>query len=480
MHTLQLIPLWTILFAISFLLALHPIYDFNWYAEKRFLQIIIYLFFTLSFLVFSITRDKTQRTLFCFSSKIKISLIVVLLLGVISSIYSTLPRMAFLEVGNFFLLFLLALFIAANKPQNEKTDKWFITAFVICVAGYLISFLASLTSGIIMGGVIDYQNLIPGVLNRRFLNQFQSISFPLILIAPLLFQVKKSSYIALVFLASFWFMMMLFSDGRGVVVGTTVGIVISGLFLKNIRILWWKHSVLVAGIGFILYLLSNYLLSFYTLTGDDAFGDVLRQTSGGRLFIWIHTLSLIQESPLLGVGPMHFAFQEHQTGVAHPHNITLQLMSEWGIPAALLIITLVFYAFYKWIRFLPTVAFDKNKSLLAIALSSAFIAGIVHGQFSGVFVMPLSQLAFALISGWMMSMYFNSKPLNQKQEKSNILSSILFLLFSGCALAAVLYGAYPQLQYLEKNVDADLLYLKGDYPASSAPRYWSRTIIMAK
>jgi hypothetical protein len=475
---LYFLPLWLTLLGVSSLLSLHPIYNVNWYTEKRLVQIIILFSLVLCILFYSNLRYKILIFFIKLNIFYKLALISIFVLGILSSLLSKLPSMAFIETGNIFLLFLLVIFIAINKIKIIfSADRLFIYAFILAAMAYMISFFSALLAGIIVTGVIDYQELLMGVVNRRFLNQFQSISFPILLVAPLVFFERKTIRFLLMCLAALWFMLMIFSDGRGVIVATIIGILVSGLLFWNIRYLWWRQSFLVILIGGFFYLLINWSLSSYTIIE----GDILRDTTGGRLSIWSEVLSNIEEAPFLGHGPMSYAFLPHENSVvAHPHNIILQLFYEWGIPATLLIISLIFYSSWLWIEQQRKIN-NPSKKLFSLALTSAFIAALTHGQFSGVFVMPLSQLTFVLISGWMLGSYIQTKDEFEKNNKhfpSFIFSSI-FIIVSVGALCAILLGIYPQLRYLTTEVEADTLtsYLHGNYPAYNAPRYWLKTFI---
>ncbi len=475
-------PLWLILFAVASLLILHPVYDFDWYAEKRIVQISILtlLFFSISFS--SIVRHNILTIISNFSLPIKLSIVTFFSLGIASSIISQFPLMAFLEVSNLFLLALLALFISNSRFYFGKSiDIFFIAVFVACSTGYMVSFFSAFTAGIITGTNIDSRDLIMGVVNRRFLNQFQSLSFPFLLIAPLLIaDTKKIARLFLLFLASFWFMLMILTDGRGVIIATITGVILSGLLFRRQNI-WWKYGLIVTASGTMLYLFVSWLISFSAITISS--GDVLRQNTGGRSIIWESVIPLIQDSPLLGIGPIHFSLQPNYTvsPVAHPHNITLQLLSEWGIPATLIIIGLFVYAFRKWIQQQQKTT-NAKQYLFSLALTSSFIAALTHGQLSGVFVMPLSQLTFVLISGWMMGIYFKDRT-NTLESPRSIVASSLLLSTSLIALITIYYVALPQLRFFINKTPQSDIYLQefypnliDKYPINSFPRYWNNSI----
>lgn len=118
-----------------------------------------------------------------------------------------------------------------------------------------------------------------------------------------------------------------------------------------------------------------------------------------RDLLWEAALTQSLASPWLGQGPMHFAAKVNPTA-AHPHNVYLQLASEIGLPAALLLLGLLLRPLKQGLQRLRSVG--DSQPLLAGA-AAAVLAALVDGAFSGNFVMPLSQLwiaaAWGLLAG---------------------------------------------------------------------------------
>ena len=462
-----------VLFFIASISSLHSLsFIASWYDEKRLAQVIIFTALT----TVVITSSSLQTYFKCFWESLpirnKLIIFTFFIIGIISSYSAVLSSWAFTEVGSYFLLLLLSLFVAYFIQKNENSDKLVIYAFIISVALYFIAFLASLIAGLI-SGVIDYQILISGFINRRFLNQYQSISFPILLLAPLLFNINKRTYIGLSLLAAFWFMLILVSDGRGAFVASISGIIIGSILISYQRKKWLLHAAFVITLGTLLFLAFNYLLS----TQEVISGDITRGSTGGRLPIWLSVITLIQEAPFLGLGPMHYSIVPHEFNqVAHPHNITLQLMNEWGIPAALCLIYVVFSGFTQWVKQQRMISNSPKSSLIPTALTASFIAAMIHGHLSGIFVMPLSQLSFALISGWMIGVY-RTNSLTESSESIPLRASQVIILCTVLSLAFLLNGSYPHIKSLITGEVPSRIYLDGKYPAANAPRYWSTTSI---
>jgi O-antigen ligase len=112
-------------------------------------------------------------------------------------------------------------------------------------------------------------------------------------------------------------------------------------------------------------------------------------------------LQLIAAHPWLGVGPQHFAHEGHKLYIgAHPHDWLLQIAVEWGVPALLCLLGAVALGVRGLVRSGKRIAGDDlPRQQILVALLAACTAIFVDGLFSGVLVMPQSQLAIALVIG---------------------------------------------------------------------------------
>lgn len=119
-----------------------------------------------------------------------------------------------------------------------------------------------------------------------------------------------------------------------------------------------------------------------------------------RDFLALQALSVLRESPWLGVGPMHFS---HHLNIeaAHPHNLYLQWLTEIGPLATALALLLV--AVYLARLLQPLRAVGSDQQALAAGLWTAVAAVLVDAALSGNFVMPVSQLWIAMMWGWLLA-----------------------------------------------------------------------------
>ncbi len=460
-----------VLTAICLLPSFHILPFDSYYNEKRVTQVALLALLSLIIITSYSTQDFIFDYFSRLSLKVKGSILIFFVLGAISASLSVLTLFALLEISNYILLFLLSLVFFKFLHNQPKFDKYIILSFVISATLYLVAFVAALTAGI-FDGVIDYADLFVGFNNRRFFNQFQSISFPILVLASLTFRQKKIYSNTLFLLASLWFMLMLVSNGRGVTFASLSSIIIIFIIFRLRAKEWLKQITLIIITGTFCFFLFSWALSSFEIIDSG----ITRTSSGGRFKIWSDTLALIQSKPVFGFGPMHYAFLDQGHYPAHPHNLTIQIMVEWGIPAAIVLLFIIYYIGHKW---LSTARELTNNFLTLICLSSSFFAAILHGHLSGIFVMPLSQLSFALISGWMLSLVSFKKNSDIIYEVKCFHRFTLSLIVIS-SISITIYASV--LHYRTTNIDIlgikNKIHLNGNYTGIQQPRFWSGTIIM--
>jgi O-antigen ligase len=186
----------------------------------------------------------------------------------------------------------------------------------------------------------------------------------------------------------------------------------------------------------------------------------MRDSTKDRIELWSQCLDLIQNHPLFGVGPMHFAWYSNTSG--HPHNSVLQIMAEWGLPAALLILASAGYGLFCWLKkFTPGSIQSKSRldCSLAIVLSFTLITNLAYSLVDGVIVMPISQVLMFTIIGLMMGYYSHSNVADVTKK------SLFKAIFAGIALIALVWSAMPEI----------LQSASGDakrFSMAAGPRFW--------
>lgn len=126
-------------------------------------------------------------------------------------------------------------------------------------------------------------------------------------------------------------------------------------------------------------------LSLSSLTSDS-----------GRYFLWITGLTGFLDAPIFGHGGLSYAALP-DTMLGHPHNLIVQLLYEFGAPFTLALSAIILRAVIVVVRKREVVAM----SVPAIAGCAVTVDFLVHSQFSGLTMIPVSVavLVLALADG---------------------------------------------------------------------------------
>jgi O-antigen ligase len=111
----------------------------------------------------------------------------------------------------------------------------------------------------------------------------------------------------------------------------------------------------------------------------------LRQTGGFRLDLWVSSLEMIRDHPLLGVGPDNFAYLYQQVylregaaaepNLSHPHNWLLHFWLELGLPGLVAFLWLVL----RFWRTAKEVLHDSERRWLVAGGLGSLADMLVHG-----------------------------------------------------------------------------------------------------
>jgi O-antigen ligase len=253
---------------------------------------------------------------------------------------------------------------------------------------------------------LDMQDLAIGFSNIRFLNHTQTVLLPFIVLLYL--QAPQTSVLRRVWfaLAAFWWALLFVSEARSSILALGAGCAVALVLRRFQASSFLKAMALAALAGGIVYLLGFILLP--TLVGlrtFDAAANVLQRTAAdptsGRTLLWHSACQLMAAHPWLGIGPQHFAHYGATLGIgAHPHNFIMQIGAEWGIPALSCLLGAIGIGVRGLVRTGTHIAeSDSSNQQILVALLATGAAIVVDGLFSGVLVMPQSQMAIALYLG---------------------------------------------------------------------------------
>ena len=190
----------------------------------------------------------------------------------------------------------------------------------------------------------------------------------------------------------------------------------------------------------------SYIVLFKIIPEQSNFtlvvGTIMRETTNDRIGLWSVALDLVLKHPIFGVGPMQYVW--HYPTNAHPHNSLLQLASEWGLPATLIILLISVYGIHKWLtRFNKNKLISSNKSdaNLTILLFFTVVANFVYSLVDAVIVMPISQVMMFITIGLMIGHYlYGNIPEISKSLFRPIIAGIVLISLAISTLPEITQG----------------------------------------
>ncbi len=306
-------------------------------------------------------------------------------LGVASASLAPRPVYAFAEVASYALMCVGTVGVASLGRIAARSGLALVA--VLALGGYAVSVLPFHLIDLAMGAEDVWPARHLGFGNMRQVNHLQVWLLPLVwALAAAAAPGWKQAGLRSV--ASVTVALMIATNGRGILVALVVGLVVAVLAVRTSRRALLSEVAMSAvfGIG---------LWAVLFMGGVTAL-DKSEAGLSGRGELWVVALRMAAEHPWLGVGPMHFVYTPSPNG-AHPHDLVLQIASEWGIPAALFAVALVLGVSAGWLRH-ARLASAGDAAWIA-GLTVAFAAALAYSFFDGFLIAPVSQILAVLVLG---------------------------------------------------------------------------------
>jgi len=452
-------PFFAAICLIFLLSALPNITTFD-YNDKRLFEV-FFLFITLLTSAFS-----NLPIVNILNRESKLILELILLLGILSCIFSVNPQYAFIELITLLSLFIASSFISQiwNKQQTIPIS---ITTLIFGVFLLEIKFLAYYFAFIFSGTGFSIHDFFPSFANARFFNQYQIWTLPFltfILTEQSIF--KKINKYLLLYIAITWWAMFFTTGSRGAVLSVVTALCLVKFFFRDKSSEFIKVTLFISISGFTVYQFLFHAIPYLINQDSKLLLDSLeiRLQSSGRVFLWEKAINFTINNPILGIGPMHFAWQDINNitpsrHLNHPHNSFLQWGAEWGLISLSLISYLIIYSLRKWFTKFNYKTVTNTDAPLAITLTFSVISALTYSLFSGVIVMPMSQLMWVFIISIMIAKYNDELPIkiNNSFYLNYLLIPIALFYF---------YLLCPQLIEIIFNDDTSTI------RSNLAPRFW--------
>lgn len=388
-------------------------------------------------------------------------------LSITSCLLAVSTRHALIESSILVGLSYLTLFTANSYRQNPTLlTKQFVYTFLASILLSMLSFYTGYITATIFNTPLIWPNPLTGFSNIRSFNQYQLWTLGLITLPLLAFDVKSASIrILLNSTLIAWYVLLFFSASRGALLSWGLGVIITAIIYKRIAWPFIRLQLRHVSVGYLSYKVLFELVPF-SRGSDLVTGTVLRETTGDRITLWSQAIQLIQNHPVFGVGPMHFAW--FSSTYAHPHNSLLQLMCEWGLPAALIILSMAGYGLWYWLKKVNIqylASCDPLNQHLGIVLFFTLITSAIYSLVDGVIVMPISQVMMFTVIGLMMG-YASEKSVMTTNLNSSILMRTIFLII---VLITLIWATLPEI--LQNASGSEKRFSIG-YSAAG-PRLWT-------
>jgi O-antigen ligase len=453
------------------------------YDEKRVLECALLVFGAFHLLLSRSLQLEFSALFAGFSGTQRGGMITIFVLGLLSSLYATDVQKAILDVSLFMLLFINCLLLALHWRRHATQSLLLLSHALLIAAGfYLVAFLAAYAAANTHGVSREHWDLFVNFAHVRFLSQFQSWTLPLIVL-PLFLSERFSrgpGHWTSIFIAGGWWLILFSSGTRGTLVGLVIAGCVTAWVYGRRALPWFKWQALTLCLGLLLYCLMFLLPPLLGGMDTNAIqqGTIGRSLTNphGRLHLWQVALTMIADHPVLGVGPMHYACGVTNGIAAHPHDAVLQLAAEWGLPAFLMIAFLWISGVRAWIRqaLLP-VKEDQNigHPVIYPALLASLLTASIHALFSGVIVMPLSQVTMILVIGCMLGIHRQqSRPVTAAPPNHD--NTMILLAIISFAVVGLTSGILPDVP-----VTGDL-FNTAHIPEGARwlmPRFWQQGLI---
>lgn len=322
--------------------------------------------------------------------------------------------------------------------------KWLLGFVLLFSILTFVKYIVFLSLFYFDGDNFNIHSLVSGYVNVRFFNQLQVMLVPVLMLPFTNESMTKFRSISLFVLSLHW-MILFQTEARGAILSLLSAFFLLIYFLPlNSR----KELIYIVlksiAFGFIFWLIFIICIPSWIMDGANF---QLKTGSSGRIDMWLYVLDSIPERLWFGFGPMSFIWAaDRPLANAHPHNSIIQILYEYGL---IICIALTFCIAAHVIKNLALLKTAVNHS--SIIINFAVLSGLIYSLFSGVFVMPLSQLVFVFLIAVQMQ-YVELKYFTPSRFAILIAIAAVFIFFCG------VLGSYKSSIYLDERIPRMWLY----------------------
>lgn len=441
--------------SISPLLSVEMLFDNGYHETQRWWQIAL---LAIVFIFSLVNAFKGSGGSLCFSPTFRVLCFLFFLSGMLAVCFSDFPGQALFEWGLFVFLALLV-FVVAGEVFQLKNDGVYFCLIIVAVGCllYEVKAIATYVVALVTGVYSGPAYLIPGFDSYRFFNHGQTVTLPLLALLINLVNGRKEvgqKWIFAVWMVFvFWWVLLFVSSGRGTLVGICVAISVVSIVFKSLAWPWVRVMVLGGGAGFVCYAVLYVVIPWFLDLPSMGFLESIVERSlnspgSRRGKLWWCAIEMIVDRPWFGFGPVGYAnFCSPLKIAAHPHNWVLQIFSEWGFFSLFILIVLIVRGLILLRSSKSDLVFyDSRGLLILVGFFGAGFAILVDGLFSGLLVMPVSQLWIVIYLGLAIGWFKGVHEVGGKISRSSLGRSILMVVFFVFIFSLAVVGIFSSIE----------------------------------
>lgn len=414
-NTQKISTSWFVVFlaaGLGGLVCLLPIVGWFDYDRKRFSEVLLIVYMLIGLASFQSVQQNVINVFYRFKRPIKTILLMMLFLSFLSIYFSYEKESAFIEGVTLISLALMVVICSTVWLAYPKLLYCLIIGVFFSILILEVQFITYYIAHLVIRDTLVAGNFFPSFENVRFFNQFQIWLLPFFSFISLFEHKllnKNRLRIVIWFAGIVWWVMFFTTGGRGVIVSTLGVTLILSLVYGRLSLIFLKRTFLMIIVGYIVYQLMFRIIPWFLFDSNmiDAISAIRSGSSFRMEYLWPIAIDLIWKNPLIGVGPMHYAWFTNEVA-AHPHNSVLQIAAEWGVPNLMACLFLIFLGVRNWLNRFNKKTLDVNESnfvYIILGLSFSVANAMIYSLFCGVIVMPVSHLTGVLIISLMLAFY---------------------------------------------------------------------------
>ncbi len=319
-----------------------------------------------------------------------------------------------------------------------------------------------------------------GFLNIRYWSHLASWFLPIVALTsianpfPRFRLMKVFSFVA----GAVWWWILFSTAARGATLGLFLAALLMLVIFRRDALPLLKAMTAHIASGICLWIVLTVILPL-VLGGGVELRHVDADSSG-RTPLWIEAWAMSLVNFPLGMGPQSWLTHdvlttEYKSAIplAHPHNMYLFWVAEYGWLSVLALALMVGGGFKRLIRSAGDRSEECKYYSRVVAVTASLAAAFIHAGVSAVFMAPASMLAgfFVISGGWALGFGKESSPsMGWPLRNSMLLRSLSGLVLGVLLVVGVQWLGEVQRYYHDNMVDRETYRGIG---APYAPRFWS-------